>query len=154
MLDFIAGTKVFEHFRTPALEAITLPATRLAIARLCFFHLFLALAKTAEFYERYQAVLPPKCRDGLKAHYKEILDRGTMDLRSKLAGHIWDDETKRPLTAAEVSERYYRLVKNDEEAFLRWINDSSNNTHPHTLVGTFEFIRDELRAASPEQVAV
>src|SRR5262245_6389597 len=105
LMDLHGGMQVHRMFqlmfaRRPAAEPIPTQ-----VNRLCLFHVVLALAKWVEYYDRYLDVLPEDVKSDAKALRKKVEVMGIPEFRNKVVGHIWDTDTGRPLTSAEIDRR-------------------------------------------------
>lgn len=145
LLDFIIGTRGIEIFDSPAIEPSVTPTAAIGLNRMAISHLVVALAKWAEFYRRYRAILPADVGEACLTLYQEVTARGVVEFRNTVVGHILDDATKRPLTSHEIDERLQRVIAGEREDFLRWINNPANNIFPHSVVAITEHVRDRLR---------
>lgn len=145
LLDFVVGSRGLESFDCPAIAPSVSRTTAIGLNRMAISHLVVSLAKWAEFYRHYRAILPADVRDACLALHDQIIARGIIDFRNTVIGHILDDDTKRPLTSREIDERLERVITGNREDFLRWINNPVANTFPHSVVAITEHVRDRLR---------
>ena len=63
--------------------------------RPCLTHIVIALAKWNELYKKYKAVLPQCVSGGAKGLSRNIENRGVVNFRNKVAGHVWDNDTSK-----------------------------------------------------------
>ena len=113
--------------------------------RLCLFYVIMTLAKVCELYRTNTAILPPACRDDFKCLVKSIDERGILKFRNNVAGHLYDDTTKRPLTTVEVNSRVDAITQGNLQGFFLWVNNKKDNSYPTTVVSVVERVRDLLR---------
>ena len=145
MMDLIAGTRAHQALRRLFLPDPPSASLMSQVNRLCLFHLIITLSKWTEFYDRYRDVIPPDVTEPAKVLRKQIRDRGIPGFRNKVVGHIWDDDSKRALTNAEIERRLNPLLAPNLDAFMNWINDSYQNPFPTTAVSVVERVRDRIR---------
>lgn len=119
------------------------PRIATALNRMVISHLVLSLSKWTEFYKRYHAILPTDVGTVCRNLYKQIGDRGIVHFRNTVVGHIIDDDTKQTLTSKELDERLKEVI-GDQEGFLQWIYDPSNNCFPDTVAAITRHVRDKL----------
>lgn len=144
--DAVVGTRSFDIFDRVTSGRELSHGTKVGIARMCYFHLILLLAKWAEFYDRYASVIPADCANDCRAVRQKIKTLGVTEFRNKCVGHIWDTGTKRPLTAKEISGYMTAITGDDGVAFLHWINSPNDNAYPRTVVSVISHVRDRLKA--------
>lgn len=120
-------------------------AAVVGVNRLCLFHIIMALAKVSELYKKNKDILPEACRADFKALVTRIEDRGILQFRNTVAGHLYDKDTKKPLTSAEVDSRVDVITQGDPRAFFRWVNGEKENPYPTTVVSIVQRARDLLR---------
>jgi hypothetical protein len=65
--------------------------------------------------------------------------------RNAVAGHLYDRETQKPLTADEVSARANAVTQGNLEEFFLWVNNKQDNSYPTTVVSIVQQVRDMLR---------
>ena len=98
LLDFVVGSRGLEIFDCPAIAPSVSRTTAIGLNRMAISHLVVSLAKWAEFYRHYRAILPADVRDACLALHDQIIARGIIDFRNTVIGHILDDlSTKRPI---------------------------------------------------------
>jgi hypothetical protein len=125
------------------------------VQTMCLQHIVLALAKLAEFWERFHDVVPTEYREQFKLLLKELRRRGVKEFRNKAAGHIWDKDLGRPLVQSEIQERLLRIADGDRRTFLEWVFGEQENIYPKTVVSIVEAVRDrlmELHGVPPNDV--
>ena len=71
---------------------------------------------------------------------------GILRFRNTVAGHLYDKEIKKALTAAEVSERANAITQDNLEGFFLWVNNKRDNSFPKTVVSIVARARDLLQA--------
>ena len=143
--DAVVGTRSIEIFDKAIEGRAVSEGTKIGMARMCYFHLILLLAKWAEFYEKYRSVVPVDCANECKSLYNKIRALEVPAFRNKYVGHVWNREAKRPLTSKEIAKFLDKITNKDRAAFLRWINDSRNNQYPKSVVSIISHLRDRLR---------
>jgi hypothetical protein len=120
-------------------------ALEVGFRRLYLFHIIMLLAKVSELYKRNRAILPLGCREEFKALVKRIEERGILRFRNAVAGHLYDKETQKSLTATEVNARANKITEDNLEGFFLWVNNKADNSYPTTVVSIVERARDLLR---------
>src|SRR5712691_8931926 len=147
MMDLIAGSQAYAIFQRGFDQGPNQPPEhlRVAVNRLCLFHAIVSLTKWTELYDRYKDVIPPDVRDAAKGLRKEIEQRGIVEFRNKVVGHIWDDDQGRALTNDEVEERLTRLTRSDVRGFLEWVNNTGSEDNTGTAAGVIEAVRERIR---------
>jgi hypothetical protein len=150
MTDLVSGAHAYSLLlkRFEGLSGQVPDQARIALTRLCLFHAIITLAKWSELYDRYKGVIPADIRDAAKDLRSRINDRGIVDFRNKVAGHVWDKDQRRPLTNAEVQHRLDAVTGSDVPTFLRWITDTESPENPFPAVRIIESVRDRLAAAN------
>jgi hypothetical protein len=89
-------------------------------------------------------VIPLKVSKEAKDLVKVIERRGIVTFRNKVAGHVWDDQTKRALTNGEIEDRLSVVLDGSVERFLIWINNSEGS-NGGTVVGVIDSVRDQIQ---------
>ena len=145
MMDLVAGTQTYYILARRFDEVPTPDHVRTAITRLCVFHTIITLSKWVELYGRYRAIIPMDVRDTAKKLRNEIDERGIVEFRNKVVGHIWDADLQRALTNEEVQDRLDVITKSNVAGFFAWINDGRLEDNPNTAVGMIEIVRDRIR---------
>jgi hypothetical protein len=146
MVDLIVGTRGLEILDNPAIAPHVTANMMVGLNRMALSHSLVTLAKWAEFYRRYAAILPSDVRSACKQLDREMKTRGVVAFRNTVVGHILDKATQRPLTSREVEERLQKVMAGDRADFFRWVNDPAGNTFPASVVAIIEHVRDRLRA--------
>jgi hypothetical protein len=144
LLDLLTGSRALELFDSPGWTRLIREGTAIGFRRMALFHIIITLSKWAEFHGSYGDLLPKEvqlaCRD-----LKRSLDRrGIRRFRNSVVGHIFDREGRRLLTRDEIEARVNRLLENDLEAFLLWLNNPKNNEFPSTFVSVCEAVRRSI----------
>lgn len=145
MQDLIAGTQAYWIFQRQLQARPAREPVPTAIRRLCLMHLVIALSKWTELYKRYRAVISSKVGKDAKELVKVIEKRGIVAFRNKVAGHVWDDQTKRALTVQEIEERLSMVLGGDVDDFLKWINNPQES-NVGTVVGIIEKVCNQIQA--------
>jgi len=147
MMDLVAGSQAYATLqRVFDQHPEALPDhVRVAVTRLCLFHAIISLTKWTELYDRYKDVIPSDVREVAKALRMEIDQRGIVEFRNKVVGHIWDDALGRALTNDEVEERLTSLTRSDVKGFLEWVNNTRSDDNSATAVAAVEAVRDRIR---------
>ncbi len=147
MMDLIAGSQVYALFQRGFDQGPNQPPDhlRVAVNRLCLFHAIVTLTKWTELYDRYVDVIPLDVRDVAKRLRKEIEERGIVEFRNKVVGHVWDTDEDRALTNSEVEERLSRLTKSEVRGFLEWVNNTGSEDNAGTAAGVIEAVRECIR---------
>lgn len=143
--DLITGIRAFEYFDTPKFKAGSTPEVLRRYSKMADCFIYITLAKWAEFYDSYRVVIPPNLLDKCKFLRKDLKQRGVLEFRNKVVGHIWSKKHNRPLSSSEIKKLETRITQGDVKSFLRWINDPENNRFGETVVGTSEVVRDEIK---------
>jgi hypothetical protein len=144
-IDLVHGTR--GHQLLSGLMGKYLDDERAAVLRVGFnrfylFHIIMTLAKVSELYKENTSILPPACRDDFKKLVKSIEQRGILKFRNTVVGHLYDTETKRALTRAEVKSRAAVITQGDLKGFFLWVNNKQGNSYPTTVVSVLERVRD------------
>jgi hypothetical protein len=145
MQDLIAGTQAYWVFQKQLEVRSAREPVPTAIRRLCLTHLVIALSKWTELYRLYRDVISLEVSKDAKNLVKVIESRGVVTFRNKVAGHVWDDETKRALTVREIEERLSMVLGGDVDDFLKWINNPQES-NIGTVVGIIEKVHNQIRA--------
>jgi len=144
--DLVVGTRTLDLLEAPNIKSIVTDAFRTTMTRMCVSHLVVTLSKWQELYDRYKALIPSDVREACRDLRKELERRDVRGFRNKAAGHIWDSDTKRPISGSEVDSRLATIYDGNFEHFLLWINDPDSNQFPHNVVAIVEHVRNRLRA--------
>jgi hypothetical protein len=145
ILDTMVGLRSLDIFGAIDDKSPLSANMRAGLTRLSTTHLVLALAKWMEFYERYKHLIPERTAANTKTVYNNLKRRGVRDFRSKVVGHIWDEDVGKPLSEDDTQEWLARVIGPDEAAFNRWIYNPGATDRRSDLVGLSEEIRDALR---------
>ena len=143
--DLVAGTRSLELFESPGFASKVDANIQLILRRMSLSHLIVTLSKWAELYDRYKAAIPYATREACLSLRKEIEARGIRDFRNTVVGHIWDSDVGRPLMRSEVDTRLAAVLGGDQQAFLSWINNPTDNVFPKTIVAICEATREAIR---------
>jgi len=143
--DLVVTTNVFKDYHYPAFVPVMTSSYQAAITRLCVYHIVMSLAKFIEFYQKYKSVIPEDVRANCTALQEDIQNRGVREFRNKVVGHIWDKNTKRPLTYSDTLTYLDRIYCGNFDKFLLWVNNPYGNKYPETVVGTVQYIRDRIQ---------
>jgi hypothetical protein len=148
-MDLVSGFTIYNIFQIIFDRGTTkVPDyVRTSVTRICLFHVILTLTKWTEFYDRYKDVIPSAVQDIAKHLRKDLLARGIIDFRNKVAGHVWDDVNRRALTNAEVEERLTAFVGAGAREFLTWAGDPDVTTGTNRPIVVIETVRDAIRGA-------
>ena len=153
--DFVGGTALLHEWATDFKSGRVPQMVMINVQKICVSHLVLSLSKFAEFYKRFNQVIPSEYLGTCKALAAEIRRKGVVEFRNKCVGHIWDNEHNRPLIHSEIMARLALLTDDDMSGFLNWINDPKNNEFPSTVVSVVETVRDALvskYSISPDEI--
>jgi hypothetical protein len=143
-LDLITGMQAYRLLQRQLASNPAREPVPTGIRRLCLTHIVIALAKWNELYKKYKAVLP-QCVSGVaKELSSNIENRGVVNFRNKVVGHVWDNDTKQVLSVDEVKSRLHEVLKGDLGAFMLWINDPTTS-NPATVVGIIERVHNQDR---------
>lgn len=142
--DFVAGTYVFIDYRQRFKSGILNIEQLSAVQRMCFSHLALSFCKLLEFWDHYHQLVPPIHHEDLKKLNARIRKKGVKNFRNKVAGHILDTKSHRPLQHSEIMLLLDGLIGKHADDFLYWINNPLDNTYPNTVVSIVETIRNTI----------
>jgi hypothetical protein len=151
LVDLVAGTHAEDFFSkiiNKVNQAADIRSNQTAVVglnRLCLFHVIMTLAKVSELYKKNKTILPSACRADFKGLVKSIDQRGILQFRNTVAGHLYDEKTKKPLSIAEVNSRVDAIMQGNPQAFFRWVNGGKDNPYPATVVSIVERARDLIR---------
>ena len=145
IVDLITGSRSIEIFESKSFRRQNNSVPHTARIRMCYSHIFVALAKWIEFYEHFQSIIPSDCHSECKGLYNEIKKLGIVQFRNKRVGHIWDKKQNRPWTTEETNAYFNSILSDNPNIFLKWINDPSNNSFPNTVVSIVEKTRDRIQ---------
>ena len=142
--DFITGTMFLAKYHAAHNSGSVTAEQLVAINKMCLSHLILELTKWAEFYKKFHYLIPIELKEQAKQIMRTIEERKIIDFRNKCVGHIWDNETNRPLVHSEIMERLNIITNNDIPEFLRWLNNLDPNQYQNSVAGISEAIRDKI----------
>ncbi len=145
-LDLLFGTSMWTLFNRKNLALLGDQGGQLGIpaTRLFFSHLLMTMCRISETYKRFKYLLPKNSKEILRSISHYVRDNRIDDFRNKVIGHIWDNDTDRPLTPEEIDERISRIVGNKAQFFANILN-LNDATDITTLVGKMRFCEAELR---------
>jgi hypothetical protein len=152
MGDLVAATQVLQEYMQRYQDGSVNLNQMSAVQKMCLSHLILALSKQLEFWRRYQIIVPAKHRSELEELNDSLRRKGVLDLRNKVAAHIWDTKQRRPLRHSEIKERLEDLTGASLGEFLRWVNNPKDNSYPTTVLSIIETLRDSLVAEHSIQI--
>ncbi len=142
--DCIAPVNVFKDYLIKWDGDESKQSSLVAVYRLCMSQVILTLFKWVEFYEKNSGLIPDDMRDDCKILLKRVKARDIEYFRNSCIGHIWNKEKNRPLHNSEIEELLNKITLNHVGKFMKWINDSENNSYPNTVVSIVEKLRDEI----------
>ena len=116
----------------------------IAVQKMCVSTLMLACSKLVEIYKKHNRAISEPSRSHLKALVCNFKRREIPAFRNKVAGHIWDKDASRPLTASEVIARLEKICSPDMSIFFSWLNDPKGNKSPDNVVAQIEAARNSL----------
>ena len=99
--DFVSGVMPFHEWEATFDAQHVTEETKVAVQKICLFHLVLGLSKFEEFYRSFHRVIPSEHRDACKGLLRQIQRKGVIDFRNTCVGHIWDKLLDRPLVHSE-----------------------------------------------------
>ena len=142
--DCIAPVNVFKDYLVEWKDDESKQSNLVAVYRLCMSQIILTLYKWVEFYEKYHDLIPDEMREDCKFLLKRIRARDIEHFRNSCIGHIWNKEKNRPLYNSEIKELLNKITLNHVGNFMKWVNDSDNNSYPNTVVSIVETLRDNI----------
>ena len=142
--DCIAPVNVFKDYLIKWDGDDSKQSSLVAVYRLCMSQIILTLFKWVEFYEKYHDLIPENMRDDCKMLLKRVKARDIEYFRNSCIGHIWNKEKNRPLHNSEIEELLNKITLNHVGKFMKWVNDSDNNSYPNTVVSIVESLRDTI----------
>lgn len=151
MGDLATAVFVFRRFEYDSEIDIT-DELKLGIYRLTFTSIFVSCSKYTEFCRKYGAIVNSHAPGVVKAmnHHKCLIEsKGINGIRNDFIGHIHSKELGRPLTNAELSQRFESVLGGKNiDPFLDWIMPTKNRSdiEKDSLVGVIGEISDALRA--------
>lgn len=143
--DLVAGTRTLELYQSPKIKAVANHNTQLFVRRMCLSYLIITMSKWSEFYKKYKSIIPTDVVNMAKNLQKAIDSRELVTFRNTAVGHIWDNKLKRALTSQEIDIRLQKVFSNNENDFLKWINDHENNNQKETVINILELIRKRIQ---------
>jgi hypothetical protein len=145
-LDLLTGTSAYYLLQKMLLAKPAAEIIQIGIRRMCLWHVILTLAKWVEYYDRYKSILPLDVQPYAKNLRNSIERRRIKDFRNNTVGHIWDDETKMPITLQETEARIQQILgPEDIDGFMRWVNDPVGNQFPRNVICVVERVRDGIK---------
>jgi hypothetical protein len=142
--DLVVGTRTIDHLYYPLLYLPRDESYKIAITRLCVFHIIITLNKYIEFYKHYNRVIPDDIRNSCKDLMKILEEKQIQKFRNKVVGHIWDDDTNAPITNREHDTYMQKIYGETFDSFLLWINNPNNNVFPNTVVSIVETAKKRI----------
>ena len=143
--DLIVATRSFEYFDKPEFKAKFSDQALRIFNKMADSFLFVTLAKWMEFYKRYHLLIPEDAKPICKRLRNELARRGVKEFRDGVVGHIWSKKHNRPILPREIDELNRKITQGNPRAFLKWINDPSNNRLDTTIVGAIEGVQDAIK---------
>jgi hypothetical protein len=143
--DLVTAVRASEYFNSPKFKAGASDKVHRLCNKMASSFLFVTLAKWIEFYDYYKVLIPEEIKGKCKQLRNELERRGVRKFRNEVVGHIWSDKHDRPLMPKEIEELGRAITNGDEMAFLKWINDPSQNRLGETIVGVSEAVRDLIK---------
>lgn len=147
LMDLMGGMQLHRGLhlmlaRTPAPQPIPTQ-----VDRLCLFYVILSLAKWYEFCKRYRDVIPGSVETEAHQLSALIQQKGILEFRNKVVGHIWDDRAQRALTNKEIEARLASILGGGSIAvFMMWANETTVPPDPSSVTSIIEHVRDALGA--------
>ncbi len=142
--DLVAGVMVLIEYRAILLNDPAQKDALVAIQKMCLSHLILTLYKWLEFYEKYHSLFDGELKAECKELTKRIKSRNIDAFRNKCVGHIWDKEKKRPMYNSEIDKYLNKIMLNDIQKFLLWLNNPRGNKYPESVVSIIEKCRENI----------
>jgi hypothetical protein len=145
--DLILAHQLYDIFVNLAVvSGFAKPETEKAARRMYVSYIVLTLQKFSEFWDRYKWLLSDEAKAGCERIVRELRRRGIRGLRHTFIGHVVNEKTGRPITAAQLEAAFRSAIDNDLDGFLRWVHVSGNVASPDTVVGTLSSVHEALRA--------
>lgn len=88
-------------------------------------------------------MIPLKVSKKAKDLLRGIEDRGVGKFRNRVAGQVWGDELRRPLTVQEVEERLNQVLGGNVNDVLQWTNRPKEPNVP-TVAGITEMVHEQI----------
>lgn len=142
--DIVVSTRTIKIYESKKYKPLMTAVYKIAVTRLCVFQIVLSLNKILEFNRHYRSFVPNEMSDCWKIMIKEINSRGVKKFRNTLVGHIWNKQTKRPISNKEHNEFENQLYRGDFNGFLLWINNPNDNTFPKTFISIVETAKKKI----------
>ncbi len=142
--DLVSGVMVLIEYRAILLNDPAQKDALIAIQKMCLSHLILTLNKWLEFYEKYHSLFDGELKNECKELTKRIKNRNIDTFRNKCVGHIWDKNKKRPMYNSEIEKYLNKIMLNDIEKFLLWLNNPTRNEYPDSVVSIIEKCRESI----------
>lgn len=142
--ELVCAVLSLEIYEAPGFSKGVKENALLELRKMSLSYLFITLTKWVEFYDKYHNVLSPDIRPVVKAIKTKIEQKGIVDFRNNVVGHIWNKRVRRPLGKEEIEQGLERIIGPSPEAFFFWINDPANNVFPNTVVSVAEELRRRL----------
>lgn len=142
--DFITGTMLLKEYHAAHNSGSVTAGQLVGVNKMCLSHLILGLTKWAEFYKKFHDLIPSELKEPAKEIILTIENRKIIEFRNKFIGHIWDNETNRPLVHSEIMERLDKITNYDIQGFLGWLNNPDPNQYQNSVAGISEAIRDKI----------
>ena len=140
----VAGTMVFEHYRTRFANGEFSNEGIVSVQKMCISHLVLSLCKLSEFWESFHSIVPDEFRPELKKLVSKIDRLGVKEYRNTIVAHVKDRKLGRARTQLESIDILNQISENNPQRFLRWLNDPNNHDYPDTVVSVVTRLRDNL----------
>ena len=119
--DFITGTRSYDLFESQRFRILIKNPSMInpmlnTLRRMTLSHIFMALCKFKEWYDKFKNEIPDDCKNACRAIRQKFEHKGIVNFRNTRIGHIWDNARDRPVTADEIDE----II---DPGFPRWIHD-------------------------------
>lgn len=145
-LELITATQAYNTFQRSISARPPKPIVQTGIRRFCLSYVFLSLSKWIEYYDHYKTIIPTDVQQYAKNLRNEIDRKGIKRFRDKIVGHIWDKDTKRPITMDDIENRLQEILgPGGIEGFMRWVNNLEGNQFPTNAVMVIERVRDRIK---------
>ena len=145
-LDLLTGSWTYEIFQRLFSAKPTKEIIEVGVRRLALWYVILTLTKWTEYYDHYKLFIPDDVRSDAKKLRNDINAKGIIKFRNISVGHIWDKETKMPITIKETESRIQQILgPEDIDGFMRWVNDPVGNQFPRNVICVVERVRDGIK---------
>jgi hypothetical protein len=154
--DLVAASEAFRHFQAAQIRAALSQHSPASLNRLCLNHIFIALCRWQEFYERFARYIPEHEREAARNLTAELEKRPLRTFRNEFLAHVWSRRFDRPLTEAEIVSVAHEVAGGEFGPFVDWIHHYHAPLGAETVVRLIERIRDSFRKAyklSDEEIA-